>query len=244
MLRFILTSSFVILFLIFSIPILIVEWIIGKYNPDLKNRSTQAMVKWAFRGCSILAGVSLDVIGTENLPKEGAVLYVGNHSSYFDIVLTYLCFPGPTGYVAKSEMSHLPLLSIWMENIHCLFLNRDNIREGLKAIQKGIEELKSGISICIFPEGTRNTSPDTILPFREGSFRMAEKAKCPIIPVSINNTSAIWEAHLPTMKKAHVIIEFGAPIYPETLSREERKFLGAHTRKIIQANYDKNKKQI
>ena len=68
MLRFILTSSFVILFLIFSIPILIAEWIIGKYNPDLKNRSTQAMVQWAFRGCSILAGVDLDVIGTENLP--------------------------------------------------------------------------------------------------------------------------------------------------------------------------------
>ena len=170
MIRFLLTSSFVILFLIFSIPILILEWIIGKYNPELKNRTTQAMVKWAFRGCSILAGVSLEVIGREHIPQEGAVLYVGNHSSYFDIVLTYLCFPHPTGYVAKAEMSKLPLLSIWMKNIHCLFLDRNNIKEGMKAILKGIEELKSGISICIFPEGTRNTSPDIILPFREGSF--------------------------------------------------------------------------
>lgn len=244
MIRFLLTSSFVILFLVFSIPILILEWIIGKYNPELKNRTTQAMVKWAFRGCSILAGVSLEVIGREHLPEEGAVLYVGNHSSYFDIVLTYLCFPRPTGYVAKAEMSKLPLLSIWMKNIHCLFLDRDNIKEGMKAILKGIEELKSGISICIFPEGTRNTSPDIILPFREGSFRMAEKARCPIIPVSINNSSAVWEAHLPAMKKAHVIIEFGAPINLEELSREERKFLGAHTRKTIQAMYDKNKKLI
>ncbi len=244
MIRFLLTSSFVILFLIFSIPILILEWIIGKYNPELKNRTTQAMVKWAFRGCSILAGVSLEVIGREHIPQEGAVLYVGNHSSYFDIVLTYLCFPHPTGYVAKAEMSKLPLLSIWMKNIHCLFLDRNNIKEGMKAILKGIEELKSGISICIFPEGTRNTSPDIILPFREGSFRMAEKAKCPIIPVSINNSSAVWEAHLPAMKKAHVIIEFGAPIHLEELSREERKFLGAHTRKTIQAMYDKNKKLI
>ena len=244
MIRFLLTSSFVILFLIFSIPILILEWIIGKYNPELKNRTTQAMVKWAFRGCSILAGVSLEVIGREHIPQEGAVLYVGNHSSYFDIVLTYLCFPHPTGYVAKAEMSKLPLLSIWMKNIHCLFLDRNNIKEGMKAILKGIEELKSGISICIFPEGTRNTSPDIILPSREGSFRMAEKAKCPIIPVSINNSSAVWEAHLPAMKKAHVIIEFGAPIHLEELSREERKFLGAHTRKTIQAMYDKNKKLI
>ena len=73
---------------------------------------------------------------------------------------------------------------------------------------------------------------------------MAEKAKCPIIPVSITNSSAIWEAHLPAMKKAHVIIEFGTPILPETLTREERKFLGAHTRKIIQTMYDNNKKKI
>ena len=244
MLRFLLTSSFVILFLIFTTPVLLVEWVIGRYNPDLKNRCAQAMVQWAFRGCSVLSGARVDVIGRENIPQEGAVLYVGNHSSYFDIVLTYLCFPRPTGYVAKAEMEKIPLLSAWMRNIHCLFLDRDNIKEGMKAILKGIEELKSGISICIFPEGTRNTSPDTILPFREGSFRMAEKAKCPIIPVSITNSSAIWEAHLPAMKKAHVIIEFGTPILPETLTREERKFLGAHTRKIIQTMYDNNKKKI
>ena len=112
MIRFLFTSSFVILFLIFSIPILLIEWVVGKYNPDLKNKTTQAMVKWAFRGCSVLAGVSLDVIGMENIPQEGAVLYVGNHSSYFDIVLTYLCFPRPTGYVAKVEMEKLPLLSV------------------------------------------------------------------------------------------------------------------------------------
>ncbi|MCI8945514.1 MAG: 1-acylglycerol-3-phosphate O-acyltransferase [Lachnospiraceae bacterium] len=244
MIRFLFTSSFVILFLIFSVPILLIEWVVGKHNPDLKNKTTQAMVKWAFRGCSVLAGVSLDVIGMENIPQEGAVLYVGNHSSYFDIVLTYLCFPRPTGYVAKVEMEKLPLLSVWMKNIHCLFLNRDNIKEGMKAIMKGIEELKSGISICIFPEGTRNTNPDMILPFREGSFRMAEKAKCPIIPICINNSSAVWEAHLPTMKKAHVIIEFGKPIHLDGLSREERKFLGAHTRKTIQEMYDRNKKLI
>ena len=127
MLRFLLTSSFVILFLIFTTPVLLVEWVIGKYNPDLKNRCAQAMVQWAFRGCSVLSGARVDVIGRENIPQEGAVLYVGNHSSYFDIVLTYLCFPRPTGYVAKAEMEKIPLLSAWMRNIHCLFLDRDNI---------------------------------------------------------------------------------------------------------------------
>ena len=241
MIRFILVLSFLILFLIFSIPLVIIEWFIGKKNPALKDAISQSVIKWAFRCCNFMAGVKVDYIGLENIPGEGAFLYVGNHKSYFDILLTYVCFPRPTGYVAKVEMEKVPLLATWMRNIHCLFLDRHNIKEGMKAILKGIEKIKSGISICIFPEGTRNSNPDEFLPFHEGSFRMAEKANCPIIPISINNSRAVWEAQLPRIKKSHVIIEFGKPIYLESLSKEERKFLGAYVQKEIKLIYDKNK---
>ena len=243
MFRFLMTSGLIILFLVLSIPLLLIEWIIGKFNPEWKDRSCQAIVQWAFRCCAFMAGARTDYIGMENIPKEGSFLYVGNHRSYFDIVLTYLCFPRPTGYVAKSEMNSIPLLSTWMRNIHCLFLDRKNIKEGVKAILRGIEEIKSGISICIFPEGTRSTTDD-FLPFREGSFRMAEKSKCPIIPISITNSSALWEDHMPRMKKSHVIIEFGKPIVLTELSKEDRKFLGAYVQNEIKKMYDKNKKII
>lgn len=244
MIRFILVLSFLILFLIFSIPLAIALWLIGKKNPALKDSISQAVIKWAFSCCNFMAGAKVDYIGLENIPKEGAFLYVGNHKSYFDILLTYMCFPNPTGYVAKAEMEKVPLLATWMRNIHCLFLDRKNIKEGMKAILKGIEEIKSGISICIFPEGTRNKNPDELLPFHEGSFRMAEKAKCPIIPICINNSNALWENQLPRMKKSHVIIEFGKPIHIDELSKEDRKFLGAYVRKELQAVYNRNKTLI
>ncbi len=243
MIRFILVATFVVLFLIFSIPLLLIEWVIGKFNPDVKNRSSLAIVNWAFRGVIRLAGTKVIAIGEENIPTDSAVLYVGNHRSYFDIVLTYVRVPRPTGYVAKIEMIKWPLLSNWMKNLHCLFLDRNNIKEGLKTILAGVEKVKNGISICIFPEGTRNKVADTFLPFHDGSFKIAEKGKVPVIPMTIVNSAAIFEDHLPKMKKATVVIEYGKPIYIDQLDKEIKKKLGSYVSGIISETYTKNKNE-
>lgn len=244
MIRFLLVATFVILFLVLSIPLLFIEWIIGKFNMDLKNKSSLAIVNWAFRVCLFLAGTSVTVIGEENVPEDVPVLYIGNHRSYFDILITYIRVPRPTGYIAKKEMLRYPLLSNWMKNLHCLFLDRKDIKQGLKTILTAIEKVKSGISICIFPEGTRNRVNDTFMEFHEGSFKIAEKTGCPIIPMSINNSAQIFEDHIPKIKKAHVVLEYGKPIYPAELSKEERKHLGVYTQNIIKETYFKNKELV
>ncbi len=241
MFRFILVASFVVLFLIVSIPLMIIEWMIGKFSLDVKSRSSLAIVNWAFRVVIFLAGTKVIAIGEENIPKDSAVLYVGNHRSFFDIVLTYVRVPRPTGYIAKKEMEKVPLLSTWMRNLHCLFLDRENIKEGLKTILEGVEKAKSGISICIFPEGTRNRIADTFLPFHEGSFKIAEKANIPIIPMTINNSSGVFEDHFPKIKKTKVVIEYGTPIYINELPKEEKKFVGKKVQDIIESTYFKNK---
>lgn len=241
MLRFIFIASFVVLFLIVTIPLLFVEWVIGKFDPALKNKSSLAIVNWAFKVCLKISGVKITVRGEENVPKDEAVLYVANHRSYFDILLTYVRVPHATGYVAKKEMEKIPLLSNWMKNLHCLFLDRENIKEGLKTILIGVEKIKSGISICIFPEGTRNKVPDTFLPFHEGSFKIAEKSGCKIIPIVINNSADMYEDHLPKIKKTHVIIEYLPPIQMAELPKEERKFVGSMIQKKIEVKYFENR---
>ena len=192
MIRFIFVVLFVVLFLILSTPLMLVEWIIGKFNPGLKDRSSLAIVNWAFRWVIRLSGTKVIAIGEENIPTDTAVLYVGNHRSFFDVVLTYVRVPRPTGYIAKKEMLKWPLLNIWMKDLHCLFLDRQDIKAGLKTILQAIEKAKNGISICIFPEGTRNKTQDTFLPFHEGSFKIAEKANVPIIPMTIVNTVSLF----------------------------------------------------
>ncbi len=244
MIRFLLVVIFVVSFLILSIPLMIAEWIIGKFNMDVRNRSSLAIVNWAFRSILRICGTKAIVIGEENVPKDTAVLYVGNHRSFFDILLTYVRVPRPTGYVSKKEMEKIPLLSIWMKLLHCLFLDRDNIKEGLKTILQGVEKAKNGISICIFPEGTRNRVPDTFLPFHEGSFKIAEKADVPIVPITLNNTAAIFEDQFPKIRKTTVIIEYGAPLCIRDLEKEDRKFIGAKVQKIIEETYFKNKKLL
>ena len=241
MIRFLLIVIFVVLFLVLSIPLLIVEWIIGKFNQDIKDRSSLAIVNWAFRQVIRIAGTKVIVLGEENVPKDTAVLYVGNHRSYFDILLTYVRVPRPTGYVAKKEMLRYPLLSNWMRYLHCLFLDRDNIKEGLKTILEAIEKVKNGISIFIFPEGTRNKNPETLLEFKEGSFKIAEKSGCPIIPVTLVNASDIFEDHLPKVKKTRVVIEYGAPIDINELDKETRRHVGAYVQGIIAKTWQKNK---
>jgi len=244
MIRLILVALAVVLFLVGSLPLLFAEWIIGKFNMDLKSRSSLAIVNWAFRRVLQLAGAKITYLGEDNVPTDEPVLYIGNHRSYFDVVATYVRVPRPTGYVAKTEMLRYPLLRDWMTNLHCLFLDRKDLKQGLKTILACIEKVKSGISICIFPEGTRNKVPDTFLPFKDGSFKVAEKTGCAIIPITINNSAALLEDHAPWIRKAHVVIEYGKPIYMRDLSKEDKKAIGAYVQNIIKETYFKNKELV
>ncbi len=244
MIRLIFVLLFVFLFLILSMPLMLAEWIIGKYKPSLRDRSSLAIVNWAFRCVIFLSGTKVIVKGEENVPKDTAVLYVGNHRSYYDIILTYVRVPRPTGYVAKLEMLRYPLLNVWMHFLHCLFLDRNDLKKGLKTILKGVEKVKSGISICIFPEGTRNGTDQDFLPFHEGSFKIAEKAGAPIVPITMSGTNGIFEDHLPRIKKQTVIIEYGKPIHIQELDRETRKNLSGYVQKIMAEAYHRNLREL
>lgn len=246
MIRFIIVCICVIGYLILSIPILLAEWVVGKFNPRAKDISSLRIIQTVFRFILKVTGADITIIGHENVPKDQAVLYIGNHRSFFDILLTYVHCPDLTGYVAKKEMAPIPLLSIWMRYLHCLFLDRKDIKEGMKTILTAIEKVKNGISICIFPEGTRNKGDDELelLPFHEGSFKIATKSDCPIIPMAISNSAEIFENHFPKIKPCKVVVEYGKPIYPEQLSKEDKKRLGAYTQGIILEMLKKNQELV
>lgn len=246
MIRYITVVIVVVGFLVLSIPILILEWLIGKWNPRFRDVSSLKIVQFIFKLVLKIAGTRVTVIGEEHVPKDGPVLYIGNHRSLFDILITYSRCPRLTGYVSKDSFEKVPLLSNWMRRLYCLFLNRSDIKAGMKTILTGIEQLKNGISMCIFPEGTRNKNDSELdlLPFKEGSFKMAEKTGCPIILMGMNNTAEIFETHFPKIRPTHVILEYSKPIYPKDLSKEDRKFLGAYCEKQLKEMLTRNQTLI
>ncbi len=226
-----------------SLPLLIGEKLLWKNDTKRRQEYCLKVVQSMFRLLLRVTGSTVIVKGRENIPDQ-AVLYVGNHRSYFDILVGYVTVPGLTGFVAKREMLRYPVLRRWMQNVNCLFLDREDIKAGLKTILDGIEKIKKGVSIWIFPEGTRNTNYDVLdmLPFKEGSLKIAEKSGCPVVPVAITGTQEIFEQHIPFMRPSRVTIEFGEPFYIKDLTSEERKHVGAYTEKLIREMLEREQK--
>ena len=156
MLRLILLLIFLTIYFIISIPIQLAELIIEKFNMDLRNRSSLAIVNLALKCVAFLSGVKLEVNGYENIPRDQAVLFVGNHRGIFDIVITYPLMKRPTGYIAKKEIARIPFLSWWMYFVNCVFLDRDNPREGLKSINKASKMIQIRYFHVYFPGGYKN----------------------------------------------------------------------------------------
>lgn len=152
----------------------------------------KAPKKWAH---AILktAGVTVNVTKKEELPKE-SVLFVCNHEGNFDIPVMIHAIDKPFGFVSKIEVKKIPFLDKWMGLMNCIYLDRTDRRSSLQMIKDGINSLKSGHSIMIFPEGTRSKGQG-MNEFKAGSLKLAKSAQVKIIPVAISGTSNIMEKY-------------------------------------------------
>ncbi len=237
MIRFTASALFLLLFLIVTIPIELILLLIGRFNLPLRDKISRACAYFGFYVVTFFSGSRVIVNGLDNIPEDTACLFVGNHTSYFDVIISYTLMKRPTGYVAKTEFKKYPSLNLWMYLIRCLFIDRNDIRQGMKTILKGVEYLKSGVSMFVFPEGTRSRT-GKMLPFKEGSMKMAERSGCPIIPVAISNTATMFEDHFPKITPETVVFSFGEPVYTAKLEGEDKKHCGRYIQNIIQDMLD------
>lgn len=239
-----LTILWVAAVLIIDLPLHLITMLIERVRPGSCTGFRHAYVHISLKVVWALGGGRATTMGLKNVPRDRAVLFVANHRSIFDVILTGSQISSPVGYIAKKELAGTPL-GLIMTEVHCLFLDRDDARAGLRMVLTAIDYIKKdNISMFIFPEGTRSKVEGELLPFHPGSFKIATKAKCPIIPVTIVNTGDIFEDHKPRLKRAHVIIEYGTPIETADMDRKQIKELPDKVYDIIAETYKRNRELI
>lgn len=182
-----------------------------------------------------LAGCKVEVLGLENIPKDGSVLYVCNHQSNFDIPLTISYLPKTKGFIAKIELLKMPFVRDWMKHMKCIFMDRSDIRQQVKGISQGVQFLKEGQSMVIFPEGTR--SPDgEVKAFKPGGLKLATKSGVSIVPVTIRNSKSIMKKGSLIIKPANVEIIISEPIFINKEMNKETVALTERVKSIIESH--------
>ncbi|WP_113672620.1 lysophospholipid acyltransferase family protein [Vallitalea guaymasensis] len=231
--RAVIIVIFMAIYLILALPVLIIGFIAGLFSKDTQYKIGKFIVTHICRGIMFLTGSRVNITGLENIPDE-TVLFVGNHRSIFDVVLLIKVINRPFGFIGKKELTKVPYLNLLLKLMGGLFLDRTNFREGLKIILAGIEMLKSGLSMLIFPEGTRNKESEEPLPFKQGSLKLAEKANVPIVPFGIKGTDNIFENNSGiVVKPSKVTLNFGKPILLSELPQEDMKKSAVYVRSEI-----------
>ena len=134
--------------------------------------------KWTYFTINII-GMDIEVEGFENIPDKTCV-FMGNHQSILDIPVMRYSTQRTLDFVAKKELAKVPLIGYWITHVKSVTIDRDNVREGMKAINQAVNNIKDGYNFTIFPEG-QESKDGKIHEFKRGSVKIATKSKAPIV---------------------------------------------------------------
>ncbi len=157
----------------------------------LYRKIVYTCVRFWGRQTVLSTGSKVELSGMENLPESNDICFVANHQGMFDIPLVLGFIAKPSGFIAKKELFKIPVLSWWMREIPCVFIDRDSPRAAMGSFKTSAEVIKSGHPQIIFPEGTRSRS-DQMGEFHLGSLKLAYMANAAIVPLAIKGT---WRVH-------------------------------------------------
>ncbi|MBS5987253.1 lysophospholipid acyltransferase family protein [Clostridium sp.] len=191
--------------------------------------------KWTYFTINII-GMEIEVEGYDNIPDKTCV-FMGNHQSILDIPVMRYSTQRTLDFVAKKELAKAPLIGYWITHVKSVTIDRDNVREGMKAINQAVNNIKDGYNFTIFPEGTRSKD-GKIHEFKRGSIKIATKSKAPIVPVAIKGTSACFEDSKEFVP-GKVKVIFGEAIETENISKEVEKELMLKVEESVRNLYAK-----
>lgn len=179
-----------------------------------------------------LTGSKVTIKGKENIPTDGAVLFVANHQSYFDIPVMYVCMDRVTGFVAKDTLAKIPTLADWFRYLPSVTIVRGEARKALEAVLQAAKLLQGGHRLVLFPEGTRSAD-GTLGEFKAGSLKAGQKGKATIVPVALDGVYDLMNRHTMWMSATDITVTFLPAISNAEANALDTNHLAAYVKQQI-----------
>jgi len=180
--------------------------------------------------------VKVRIEGMEYLKGKGPYIFMSNHQGSYDIFVLLSCLPFQFKWLAKKELFSIPFFGWTMAAAGYIPIDREGSRKTVKAMDEAAQKIRDGMSVVIFPEGSR--SPDgSIQPFKKGGFTLAIKSKVPIIPIAIAGSREIMPKDRLTAASGEIRMRMGDPIETQNYSLKDRKFLMEKVNETISKNF-------
>lgn len=199
---------------------------------DYKHEVVQKWCKFTFD----IIGVKVEYNGQGNIPSENC-LFVGNHQGILDIPALMMGANRTIGFIAKKELMKVPIVGRWIMLCHSVAIDREDPRDAVRVIKEGVQILKDGYSLGIYPEGTR-AKDGKIKEFKQGSLKLATRANVPIIPVTVDGSFRAYELNN-KFEPTVITVTYGNPIYINELDKDEQKNLAKIIHDIIESTLKK-----
>ena len=199
------------MFVVFFLYVDIFYFLVAKRKP--KNSKLKHFIAKQIMTVPLVAtNTRIKVVGLENLPKDPGFSIYSNHTSMMDIpVLMYKLKKYPVAFLAKQVVGDLFSVGKWTPELGCVMIDRTNPRKGAEAIINVIKNVKSGISMVVFPEGTRSPKVGELIEFKPGSFKAALKSKAPLVPITISKPKNFKSVKWPMPKRITIVIHEPIP---------------------------------
>jgi 1-acyl-sn-glycerol-3-phosphate acyltransferase len=176
--------------------------------------------------------VKVRMEGLDHVPGPGPYIFMANHQGSYDIFSLLGHLPFQFKWLAKKEIFSIPILGLAMKATGYIFIDREGTRETVKAMNNAAQKIRGGMSVVIFPEGSR--SPDgSIQPFKKGGFTLAIKSKVPIVPIAITGSDEIIPKGKLRVNPGSITIRIGHPVETKGYTMKERGALMDQLHDII-----------
>jgi len=207
----------------------LIFWTVLTDNPALMYQAGML----AYRAASHMAGVQVRAEGREHIPP-GACVFAANHASYLDPIVLFPVIPRRAAALVKKEIFRIPFLGVALRLAKFVPVDRARRTASASSIEAGVRNLRDGLSLVAFPEGTR--SPDgRLLPFKKASFAMAIECGVPVVPVSLAGTHHLMRRGSWSVHPGEVTIRFGAPVDASQYTLARRADLAARVQSLVAA---------